>query len=258
MSNQPSAALRFAISAPQSVISPSINVTCAPSSRHSMMFARGVSRGMKTCASTPARAAYAASAPPALPALGTASLVAPRCFAIETATLIPRALKLCVGLSDSSLIQRSTSSANLAARSSGVPPSPNDTGATSGGKGNTSRYRHNDFSRVARFSRTSVRAAFVKSTLASSGLWHDKQTFCKCDHSCSRPQALHSRWVRNIGAIEAYISTERTRPWVETEVRQPCLTRTASCHLADSRCWQHVGRDRLAVCLPESTACDSC
>src|SRR5437763_11394977 len=84
------------------------------------MFARGVSRGIKTCASTPARAAYAASAPPAFPALGTASLVAPRCFAIETATLIPRALKLCVGLSDSSLIQRSTSSANLCADSSGV------------------------------------------------------------------------------------------------------------------------------------------
>ena len=65
------------------------------------------------CASTPARAAYAASAPPALPALGTASFVAPRYFAIETATLIPRALKLCVGLSDSSLIQRSTSSVKL-------------------------------------------------------------------------------------------------------------------------------------------------
>src|SRR3954454_720307 len=96
-----------------------------------MMFARGVSRGMKTCASTPARAAYAASAAPALPALGTASLVAPRCFAMETATLIPRALKLCVGLSDSSLIQRSTSSANLCADSSGVPPSPNDAGSTS-------------------------------------------------------------------------------------------------------------------------------
>jgi hypothetical protein len=57
MSNQPSAALRFAISAPQSVISPSIRTTFAPSSRHSMMFARGVSLGMKMCASSPARAA---------------------------------------------------------------------------------------------------------------------------------------------------------------------------------------------------------
>src|SRR5437660_11442916 len=67
-----------------------------------MMFARGVSRGMKMCASSRARAAYAASAPPAFPALGMASFVAPRYFAIETATLIPRALKLCVGFSDSS------------------------------------------------------------------------------------------------------------------------------------------------------------
>src|ERR1051326_728112 len=84
-----------------------------------MMFARGVSRGMKICASRPARAAYAASAPPAFPALGAAGLLAPRYFAIETATLIPRALKLCVGFSDSSLIQRSMSPAKSFARSSG-------------------------------------------------------------------------------------------------------------------------------------------
>src|SRR5436189_3133401 len=59
----------------------------------------------------------------------------------ETATLIPRALKLCVGLSDSSLTQRSTSSVPQArdARSSGVPPSPSETGSTSGGNGKTSR-----------------------------------------------------------------------------------------------------------------------
>src|SRR5438874_11811791 len=102
---------------------------------------------MKMCASTPARAAYAASAPPALPALGTASFVAPRYFAIETATLIPRALKLCVGLSDSSLIQRSTSSANDFARNNGVPPSPSEIGSIFSGNGNSSRHLHNDFSR---------------------------------------------------------------------------------------------------------------
>jgi len=60
-------------------------------------------------------------------------------FAIETATDIPRALKLCVGLSDSSLTQRSTSSANFDARRSGVPPSPNDIGSTPAGNGSTSR-----------------------------------------------------------------------------------------------------------------------
>ena len=80
ISNQPSASLRRAISAPHSVMRLSMSVTCAPSSRHSMMLARGVSRGMKMCASRPARAAYAASAPPALPALGTASLVAAKIF----------------------------------------------------------------------------------------------------------------------------------------------------------------------------------
>jgi proton glutamate symport protein len=37
------------------------------------------------------------------------------------------------------------------------------------------------------------------------------------------------------------------------EVRQPCLTRPASCLLAGpSTCWQHVCRDRLAVCFPSS------
>src|SRR5215510_11170056 len=165
-----------------------------------MTLARGVSRGMKMCASTPARAAYAASAPPALPALGTASLVAPRYFAIETATLIPRALKLWVGLSDSSLMQRSISSPNLRARNSGVPPSPNETGWRLAGNGKTSRYRHNDLSRVRSVSRVSVRLAAARATTANSGLLQELQRFCRRDHSCSSPHALHSRRFRNMGA----------------------------------------------------------
>src|SRR5207247_3118573 len=103
-SNHPSAAFRRPTSAPQSVISPFIKVTCAPVCSHSITFARGVSRGMKMNASNPARAAYAASAPAALPADGTASFFAPNSLAIETAVAIPRALKLCVGFCPSSLI----------------------------------------------------------------------------------------------------------------------------------------------------------
>src|SRR2546430_521863 len=83
----------------------------------------------------------AASAPPAFPALGAASFSAPRYFAIETATLIPRALKLWVGLMDSSLIQRSTSTSrpNFSDCSSGVPPSPKEMSSPSLGSGNNSR-----------------------------------------------------------------------------------------------------------------------
>src|SRR5678816_75864 len=61
-SNQPSASLRRATSAPQSVINPSISVTCAPVCSHSTMFARGVSLGIKMKHSSPACAAYAAQA----------------------------------------------------------------------------------------------------------------------------------------------------------------------------------------------------
>ncbi len=107
-----------------------------------MMFARGVSAGMKMCASNPARAAYAAIAPPALPALGTASFFTPRYFAIETAVVIPRALKLCVGFCASSFTHNSETPSDFpkrSARSSGVPPSPKVTGSASAGSGSTSR-----------------------------------------------------------------------------------------------------------------------
>src|SRR5262249_45367724 len=139
------------------------------------------------------------------------SFVAPRYFAIETATLIPRALKLCVGLIDSSLIQSSMSSIPQLrdARSSGVPPSPNETGSTSDGNGKTSRSRHNDFSRPSRVSRVMARLTVARSTIANSGLLQERQRFCSRDHSCLSPHALHSRRFRNMGAIEAYICQDR-------------------------------------------------
>src|SRR5438034_3830103 len=127
-----------------------------------------------------------------------ASFLAPKYFAMETATLMPRALKLCVGLSDSSLIQRLTSSANFFARSSGVPPSPNETGSTSAGSGNSSRYRHNDFTRARNASRVSVAPAFVRSTTANSGFWQAVQRFCRRDDPWRSPHEEHSRWDTNI------------------------------------------------------------
>ena len=62
---------------------------------------------MKTWHSMPAFAAYAAAAPPALPAVGSAIFVWPSSFAFETAAERPRALNEPVGLPASSLIRRS-------------------------------------------------------------------------------------------------------------------------------------------------------
>src|SRR5438094_6862878 len=117
---------------------------------------------------------------------------------METATLLPRALKLWVGLSDSSFIQRLTSSASFFARSSVVPPSPNETGSTSAGSGNSSRYRHNDFSRVANASRRRAPPALGRSTTANSGFWQAVQRFCRRDDPWRSPHEEHSRWDTNI------------------------------------------------------------
>ncbi len=76
--------------------------------------------------------------------------MAPRAEAIDTAMLIPRALKLPVGLRASSLIQMVGS-----ARMSGVKPSERVT-ASSGSIGNTSAYRHREAGREARVAGLSV------------------------------------------------------------------------------------------------------
>ena len=81
----------------------------------------GVSRGIATNTGSPARAPYAASAAPALPAVGAASERAPRALAMETAAAMPRDLNERVGFFDSSLIQ---TFGNCVERSSGVTPSP--------------------------------------------------------------------------------------------------------------------------------------
>ena len=95
------------------------------------MLASGVSSGIKIYASIPAFAAYAAIAPAALPADGTATFLTPSSLAIEIAAVIPRALKLCVGFWPSSLMRRFSLIGSAAARrstlKSGVQPSPRDT-----------------------------------------------------------------------------------------------------------------------------------
>src|SRR5262245_55513556 len=75
----------------------------------------------------PAAAPYAARAPAAFPAEGVAMRETPSSLAREMATAMPRALKLPVGFSPSSLIYRfgkPCARPILRALSKGVPPSP--------------------------------------------------------------------------------------------------------------------------------------
>src|SRR5260370_28434055 len=83
---------------PQSEIRPSRRTRVDPAIRTSVWLTAGESDGMTTVALTPAAAAYAASAPPALPADGATRWRAPSSTARLTATAIPRALKEPVGL----------------------------------------------------------------------------------------------------------------------------------------------------------------
>src|SRR3954463_8126943 len=113
---------------------------------------RGVSRGMATNTGSPARAPYAESAAPALPAVGAARLRAPRRLAIDTAAAMPRDLNERVGFFDSSLIQTLS---NFVDGNSGVMPSPRVTISLSSSTGSNSRYRHIVASRVRISSRNS-------------------------------------------------------------------------------------------------------
>src|SRR5262249_1005554 len=82
------------------------------------------------CASSPPRAAYAASAPPALPAVGIATAFTPSSLARDTAADNPRALNDPVGLVPSSLRRTRRNPARLPRRGtgrSGVSPSPRET-----------------------------------------------------------------------------------------------------------------------------------
>src|SRR2546423_11274776 len=103
-SYHPSGAPFSAAVRPASVINPSTSVTFAPYRRHSSMNGRLASFGMNTSQPSPAAAEYAAAALPALPAVGSAMVFAPRYLARAIAADCPRALNELVGLSDSSLM----------------------------------------------------------------------------------------------------------------------------------------------------------
>src|ERR1044072_4018691 len=96
----------------------------------------GVSRGRATNTGSPARAPYAESAAPALPAVGAPSDLAPSFFAIVTAAAMPRDLNERVGFFDSSLMK---TFGIVRDGSSGVIPSPRVTISLSATGGSTSR-----------------------------------------------------------------------------------------------------------------------
>ena len=162
-SYQPSGLPVSAAMRPASVMRPSTSVTFAPYSSHSRMNGTLTSFGMKTRASIPAAAAYAAIAFAALPAEGTDSVFAPSDAALVTAAARPRALKEFVGLSDSSLTKSRDSPRSRPRRMawiSGVHPSPSVSGVSPSKSGIISRYRHIVGSRAASDSRRHARAAF--------------------------------------------------------------------------------------------------
>ena len=105
----------------------------------------------------------AASAEPALPAVGAATCFTPSAFAMLTATAMPRALNEPVGRCDSSLIHNRRTPSRAASRgqsSSGVHGSPSDTIAAGSGIGSSSRQRHRSCGRRVSSSRdTAARTA---------------------------------------------------------------------------------------------------
>src|SRR3954464_2851863 len=141
-SYQPSGAPVSAAIRPASVINPSTSVTLAPYKRHSSTNGRLASFGMNTSQARPAAAEYAAAALPALPAVGSAMVFAPRYLARVIAADCPRALNEFVGLSDSSLMYRRSRpmvAPSAAAWNSGVNPSPSVTGDSPSNSGSISR-----------------------------------------------------------------------------------------------------------------------
>src|ERR1043166_4749474 len=105
----------------------------------------GVVAGAYTRPSTPARAAYAARATPAFPAVGTTNDLAPARTARVTAAARPRALKEPVGLVLSSFThnrERPCLAASRGAGKRGVPPSPSVTGCSSSERGSHAGARH--------------------------------------------------------------------------------------------------------------------
>src|SRR5262245_1528962 len=174
----------------------------------------GVSSGMKTKHSIPAAAAYAASAPPALPAVGAATRVMPSSFAIDTAIAMPRDLNEPVGKRDSSLMSRFRMPNRLpsrSARSSGVMVSPSDTMFSSRSTGSSSRYRHIVVSRARKSSRFTALPIASRSYRTHSGRPSCVVWIVRAGRLV--PSIAASRWVTNDG-----IAGQSTK---EQEIGQP-------------------------------------
>ena len=146
-----------------------------------------MSAGIATVTGMPAAAPYAASAAAAFPAEGAARARAPRARAIDTATLIPRALNEPVGLRASSLIQTCSPTGR-----SGVNPSTRVTAAT-GAIGRTPR-RTAESECATRLSNMVGNVAPRWSVYsASSGRSHATQVACRRSGACSLPHAAQRR-----------------------------------------------------------------
>src|SRR5713101_234292 len=154
---------------------------------------------MYTCTGTPARAPYAASADPALPAEGMAIDDTPNSSALDTAADSPRALNEPVGLTPSSLINsrlQPTRAPSLGAGSRGVSPSPKVTMKRGSRTGISSRHRHIPRGRRETLSFVSVRPATFKSYRAYSTFLHCGHRVWICSASQFSPQCVHSRYER--------------------------------------------------------------
>src|SRR5215207_9013890 len=115
-----------------------------PIARMVSRIGRGVVAGEYTRTGTPAAAPYAASAAPALPAVGTTRPFTPRALARVTAAASPRALNDAVGFTPSSFTHsRRTPACRASAGDStrGVAPSPRQTGVSSAPNGSAAAYR---------------------------------------------------------------------------------------------------------------------
>ena len=107
-------------------MSPSTRYVSAPAATHSARVICGASVGMTTRQGSPALAAKAAQADPALPFVGRATPVAPSSAARDTPTAAPRALNEPVGSGLSSFISSRGTPSSAPRRSigsSGVMPS---------------------------------------------------------------------------------------------------------------------------------------
>src|SRR5579875_1536392 len=137
----------------------------------------------------------------AFPADGTARARAPSSTARDTATAIPRALKLPVGFSPSSLtnsrLQPSARPRRGAGRR-GVHPSPSVTMYAGARTGRSSRYRQRLATRPTRSAGRTAARARPRSYRASRTFPQDGQMDCWRSASTVNPQAEHSRWLRKL------------------------------------------------------------